>query len=298
MKNSISFPKNNHVKKLKIRYSISKIAPYSGWIATQIVLLLLSLFTLLFLTKFSVNRDAYCTSQIEIFLSINKWLSAFPEEFWLNITHFGDATILLPMLALFIFRFPTAALAVLYSIPIAALLSHGIKKITAVPRPAAFMEEGDFIIMGDILNGYNSFPSGHTIAAFTGVIAIAVIVLPSLNKNKLAFFILFLLSIGLACLVGISRIAIGVHWPLDILFGATFGWFSGACGAFFAHQSPRLRWIKHIKFIAVLSGIFLFWGVWLFFDSFLDTNKMVSFFVSGICAVYVGIKLLVYILNK
>lgn len=58
----------------------------------------------------------------------------------------------------------------------------------------------------------HSFPSGHTTAAF----ALAV----SLSFGYPAVYMLF---VGLASMVGISRIYVGMHYPTDVLMGAAIG---------------------------------------------------------------------------
>lgn len=57
-----------------------------------------------------------------------------------------------------------------------------------------------------------SFPSGHTTAAFLFATATAVL-LPALAVPLFVW----------AALVGLSRIALGVHYPTDILAGAALG---------------------------------------------------------------------------
>ena len=59
---------------------------------------------------------------------------------------------------------------------------------------------------------YASFPSGHTIFLFSLATSVWF-------ENKKAGTALFLV----AALVGIARIAAGVHWPSDILGGAILG---------------------------------------------------------------------------
>jgi undecaprenyl-diphosphatase len=58
----------------------------------------------------------------------------------------------------------------------------------------------------------SSFPSGHTIFIF----ALATGVYQYNKKAGLWFYVL-------ACLVGFSRIFVGVHWPYDIITGAILG---------------------------------------------------------------------------
>ena len=58
-----------------------------------------------------------------------------------------------------------------------------------------------------------SFPSGHTAAAFAMAFALA----PSVSPGM--FFVL----VGIAFVVAYARMYIGVHYPLDVLAGATVG---------------------------------------------------------------------------
>lgn len=73
----------------------------------------------------------------------------------------------------------------------------------------------------DFLNGFEakiipsdkfSFPSGHTAAAFVMAIQILVFI-PQLAAIAIAW----------ALLIGFSRVALGVHFPGDILAGACLG---------------------------------------------------------------------------
>lgn len=76
-------------------------------------------------------------------------------------------------------------------------------------RPARKIE--DIQILGPKLQ-FSSFPSGHTMSAF----ALAVIL-----SERYPFLSLFLYLI--AFLVGISRIYVGAHYPLDVLVGCFLG---------------------------------------------------------------------------
>lgn len=80
-----------------------------------------------------------------------------------------------------------------------------LKIIFALPRPVL---ENPLIIE----KGF-SFPSEHS--AF--LMALAIVIL-YLNKKLGIFFILF------ALLIGLSRIVLGVHYPIDVFFGWLIGW--------------------------------------------------------------------------
>jgi undecaprenyl-diphosphatase len=63
-----------------------------------------------------------------------------------------------------------------------------------------------------------SFPSGHTTAAFSIGISIA-----------LCFTSLAIVSAILALTVGLSRVYLGVHYPSDVVAGMVLGTFSSYC---------------------------------------------------------------------
>ena len=102
--------------------------------------------------------------------------------------------------------------------PPAALPGHNhcrqIKLIAAPKhRPKYFFSEGfERIDFFNIFHKANSFPSGHTQAAFT----LAVLIIIHINK-----FHIYILT--LAILMGISRIFMSMHFPSDIFFGAYLG---------------------------------------------------------------------------
>lgn len=88
-----------------------------------------------------------------------------------------------------------------------------LKPIFARARPLASMGA---IIVGSQKND-PSFPSGHATIAF----AMAVVLSAYEPKLKWVFY-------TLAVCISLSRIYIGVHYPIDIVAGAFLGWGIGA----------------------------------------------------------------------
>ena len=69
----------------------------------------------------------------------------------------------------------------------------------------------------------NSFPSGHTNAAFAFALAVCL----SAPKRWMK-----VTAVCMAVVMGLSRLYVGVHFPSDVLVGAVIGSLCGLAGAF------------------------------------------------------------------
>ena len=100
---------------------------------------------------------------------------------------------------------------------VTALVAQILKRYFDAPRPKLYFKDSldriHFVVGTDQLT-LHSFPSGHTVSAFT-----TAIVITYLCRNKFWGLPLFLL----AGLVGYSRMYLGVHYPSDVLVGAVVG---------------------------------------------------------------------------
>ena len=70
------------------------------------------------------------------------------------------------------------------------------------------------LVSGVEIHYLQSFPSGHTMTAFALACFVAIV----LKQTKLSVFCLFL-----AILVGISRIYLFQHFPIDVFSGSILG---------------------------------------------------------------------------
>jgi len=193
----------------------------------------------------ALNKNAYVASQKDIFSFSNNALQILPSEIWHNITYLGDALILIPLLS-FICLVNTRMWAAMFgAIPLACSLSHFGKNYFAIPRPAAVLDHQQFTIIGDALTAHTSFPSGHTITIFTAVSAVVFVLLREAKINNQHLTCWVYLSIAVATLVAISRVAVGAHWPADLAFGAIIGTVSGLSGEYLSrHYSKWWYWAK------------------------------------------------------
>lgn len=127
------------------------------------------------------------------------------------ITNFGGAIflIILTILLLVVLKNKKVGLSICTNLVVVTILNQLLKRLLQRPRPTEFriIEE----------NGY-SFPSGHSMVsmAFYGYL---IYLIYRFVKNKYLKWISIVLLSLLICLIGISRIYLGVHYTSDVLGG-------------------------------------------------------------------------------
>ena len=224
------------------------------------------------------------------FLELNARLSGLPSTWWSAVTLFGDAYVLVPLLALVLLNRPMAWAAILASAPAGILFSRGLKHWTHVPRPAAVLNHDLFTIIGPTLDSSNSLPSGHTTVAFAVITAVLATWVPA-PRRRMEWA---LLGSGLlvATLVALSRVASGAHWPIDVATGAAGGSLAGLSGVALARFKAWWEWLFLGSGRYAVSAILLVAGMllWLRLDDQLLNS--VVFKLAGLAALGEGVMLL------
>ncbi|WP_291910597.1 phosphatase PAP2 family protein [Chitinophaga sp. CB10] len=180
----------------------------------------LPFFAGLMLIKLFFSRD-------DIYFFINRLHTPFGDWFFPLITHLGSvaAAVVLTVAVFFFSKRESFILASAYCFT--ALVNFGLKFWVAFPRPHRYFSQkiaqaindprlqAIYYVPGvDVLDNFRSFPSGHTVCAFT-----AATVLAYFTKNK-AWSLAYL---ALAVLVGYSRMYMSQHFFEDVAVGSLVG---------------------------------------------------------------------------
>ena len=101
------------------------------------------------------------------------------------------------------------------------ILTTVLKDVTERTRPAAIPPHGNFSDTwfesgGSLIRGSGSFPSGHSIAAFS----LATVVARRYGNHRWVPYVAY----GMAAVVGFSRLTLSAHFLSDVFMGAALGY--------------------------------------------------------------------------
>lgn len=147
------------------------------------------------------------------FMTINRFGANIPATVLESVTVFGDGIFLLVLVLLFACRNIRFHWTVLFASLLSAVVINLSKDYFAMPRPPAVLDAETFTLIGRAYQS-RSFPSGHSATAF---------LLASICFCYTKNISLKVVFIGLAVLAALSRVLVGVHWPMDTLVGGAMG---------------------------------------------------------------------------
>jgi|WetSurMetagenome_2_1015567.scaffolds.fasta_scaffold201908_2 undecaprenyl-diphosphatase len=134
------------------------------------------------------------------------------DFFFISLTYYGSMFFWIFMaFLLWLKRDRKLSIHLAYALVIDGILSLTLKSFFQRPRPDKFAMN---FFLSESDTG-SSFPSGHAEKAFSGST-----ILSSYYKIRSIFY-------ALSILTAISRVYIGAHYPLDVLFGSLIGLIVG-----------------------------------------------------------------------
>lgn len=199
-------------------------------------------------SKNALSKESYIHIQKDTFIRLNFHLSQFPRLAY-NLTQFGDTLIVISFLTCLLLYVPKIKEPLILASIISAIFSISLKKLFAVPRPPSALDRHDFVIIGKALTGHSSLPSGHTITVFTTLTVLWFVFFPKKITYKIGWS-LGLLSIGI--IVALTRVAIGAHYPIDVISGGLIGYISGLLGILLGSKVTFLNRLHPQKYHPIL----------------------------------------------
>ena len=147
-----------------------------------------------------------------IFSLVKGLNNPYAEEFFGIVTNLGSSVFwILAIILFWIKKKKKLSLQLFFAFVIDTVLLAVLKFTFLRPRPFQVFDLGFDVNIGP------SFPSGHTERAFSG----ALILSHHYKKYAVLFY-------SLSILVAVSRIYLGLHFPLDVVIGAVNGLIIGA----------------------------------------------------------------------
>jgi membrane-associated phospholipid phosphatase len=182
------------------------------------------------------------------FHALNGLAPWLPRWLWQGLTMLGDERAAVALALLLARRHPHVLYTILVAAVLATLANRGIKLGADQLRPPAVLPPDAFHLLGPALKRA-SFPSGHTVTAFVFFGALAY----HFRRWRAPL-------LALAAIAGLSRVAMGVHWPIDVVAGACIGLGAVWAGVHVAHraragQSPYLHFA--VVALAVAAAVLL-----------------------------------------
>jgi membrane-associated phospholipid phosphatase len=183
-------------------------------------------------------------SDVQVFLWLNRVSQFAGSMFWISLMTLGDGLVVCVLLLPFVRRKMELVWAMLLSWVLVTLWVQGLKFLIHTPRPLTLLSANDFHVIGAHYMS-KSFPSGHaaTAAMFAAILCLFF------RQKWIRTLVIFL-----AVAISLSRIAMGIHWPTDVLVGFLGGWLLAGLG----HQLGRKLPFGTGQAAQIVFGLILF----------------------------------------
>lgn len=177
---------------------------------------------------------------------LNAAASAYPDWVWQWLTALGDERVPLAASLFFARHRPRIFWTLVLAALLAIAYSRGLKPLFDTLRPTAVLAADSFHLSGPAPRRI-SFPSGHSTTA--GVFFGVLVYYARWWETRS-------LLLSIALLVGLSRVAVGVHWPIDVAAGLAGGLLAAGGGAWLAARwsAPATDPRVHLALVGAAAG--------------------------------------------
>jgi undecaprenyl-diphosphatase len=141
------------------------------------------------------------------------------------------------------------ALLGLAALLVANVAVYFLKFIVAEPRPFNVLPNVDLLVSESEIY---SFPSGHSASSFAVMMVIGLKY--RLHIKGKAYRLLYPL-LAFASLIAFSRVYIGVHYPLDVVFGAIVGILSALVVIYIGWDDSIINKISQISIKDIINNL-------------------------------------------
>ena len=233
----------------------------------------------------------------DLFYAVNRHLAVVPDAVWAFLSLLGTGWAVYALTATSLWLAPRVLVSWLCAAPVAGVVTRIGKMLADNPRPLEVLGTEGVNLIGEPLF-IAAMPSGHTITGFAAATALyfaltrasthaqgaqSVHVPLPWGTWRMPKALLATLLIGVAAGVGLSRVAVGAHWPADVCVGAALGILSGLTGVALCQRIADRHLTLHSW---VLRGVALF-GVYCLYvlatdPMGFDINHSAQMVLSGI----------------
>lgn len=176
----------------------------------------------------------YSDWHARLMLLINQAAGYLPDTLWSCITVSGLGWAVLILVSI-MHRGDLGARIVLTAFIIGGVITHTIKPLLSFPRPGEILALDLLHFIGNPVINHHSMPSGHALAAMCMGTLWVCLIRTHQGARWLEWW-----SWALALSIAASRVAVGAHWPADVLVGSGLGLMVG----WLAWRFP-LKWPRH-----------------------------------------------------
>jgi membrane-associated phospholipid phosphatase len=213
-----------------------------------------------------------------MFVRMNNAFMPVAPQVWTGLSLLGNGWGVLGVTAPLLFFAPRLMWAWICAAPFAMLFARVGKAYLVSPRPAAEVDNAQIRIVGEVLHNV-SMPSGHTTTAFAVAAAIYFALPPDMRRRQRWILVL---AVG----AGLSRIAVGAHWPGDVAVGASLGLLAGLLGNVLLAAVPA-DWFDARRGPMRLLALLVLCAVWVLLTEELDfaENQPFQWLLAGVASV-------------